>query len=108
MSEVPLYRLEVGGGRRGGVYQALVMKLSSEPHNQGLADQPPTTQHQTGYEVKHGSGQGAFLKRGGKPHYLPYPYPYPTLPNPTLPSGYEPLARPNFCQGTLFKTIVFL
>ena len=33
----------------------------------------------------------AFLKRGGKPHYLPYPfpypypYPYPTLPYPTQP-----------------------
>ena len=45
-------------------------------------------------EVEHGSGLGAFFKRGGKPH-LPYPYPYPypyptlpyqTLPNPTLPT----------------------
>jgi len=38
-------------------------------------------------EVEHGSGLGAFLKRGGRPHYLPYPYPYPypTLPYPTQP-----------------------
>ena len=26
--------------------------------------------NRTGYEVEHGSGLGAFLKRGGKPHYL--------------------------------------
>ena len=54
---------------------------------------PPTL---TIHEVEHGSGLGALLKRGGKPHYLPYPYeasnahpplrrPYPTPPHPTLP-----------------------
>ena len=32
------------------------------------------------YEVEHGSGLGGFLKWGGKPRYLPYPCPYPTLP----------------------------
>ena len=36
-------------------------------------------------EVEHGSGLGAFLKWGGKPHYLPYPSPCPTLPCPTQP-----------------------
>ena len=30
-----------------------------------------------GIEVEHGSGMGAFLKWGGTPHYLSYPYPYP-------------------------------
>ena len=35
--------------------------------------------------VEHGSGLGAFLKWGGKPHYLPFPYSCPTLPYPTLP-----------------------
>ena len=56
---------------------------------------PPTL---TIHEVEHGSGLGALLKRGDKPHYLPYPYegptkphptqPFPTLPFPALPSQF--------------------
>ena len=43
-------------------------------------------------EVEHGSGLGGLLKRGGKPHPLPYSYhdPYPTLPFPTQPHPTQP------------------
>jgi hypothetical protein len=39
--------------------------------------------------VEHDTGLGAFLKRGGKPHYLPHPYPnpYPTLRVKVEPSS---------------------
>ena len=34
------------------------------------------------HEVEHGSGLGGFLEWESEPHYLPYPYPCPTLPYP--------------------------
>ena len=39
---------------------------------------PVQSSRKTRSEVDHGSGLGAFSKRGGKPHYLNYPFPYPT------------------------------
>ena len=45
-------------------------------------------------EVEHGSGLGAFLERGGKPHCLTYrTLPYPTLPYPILPYPPNPTER---------------
>ena len=44
-------------------------------------------------EVEHGAGLGASSKWGGKPDYLPYPYPFPTLSYPTCRPNTKPLGE---------------